>query len=322
MSEQAKAAGGGQVGESLYLLGHPVAHSKSPAMYNAVYERLGLSWRYGLMDCATEEAAEAFLASRDFLSVNVTTPYKPHALRAATARAASAKLAGGANLLVRKGDALIAYNTDGQGCVAYLERAGVRFRNACVVVCGTGPTALAIVHAAAVAGAREVVLVGRDKERSRAVLEDYVRTFGVLATATIDLPAAVEGHRSFRAAYDETKFKFGSYATSTQAISTADVVVDATPLGMKPGDPAPFDPSLFREGQFAFDVVYGHGETAFLCAARTAGCPAHDGAGMLVAQAALTVQTVCDIAKISLDAAFPSSDDLFAFMAKAAGFTC
>ena len=219
--------------QRLYLLGHPIAHSKSPVMYNAVYGRAGLPWTYGLADCATEDEAQAFLDARDFLSVNVTTPYKPHAYRAATARAASAKLAQGANVLVRKGDALIAYNTDGQGCVAYLERMGVSFAGKRVTVCGTGPTALSIVHACATAGADVVLLLGRDKERARRVLEDFVSRFGLLATATVDLPAARPHHRSFRAAYERTTFKFGSYATSTKALSSSDLVINATPLGMR-----------------------------------------------------------------------------------------
>ena len=68
--------------ENLYLLGHPIAHSKSPVMYNAVYGRLGLPWCYELADLACEDEARAFLAARDFLSVNITTPYKPHAYEA------------------------------------------------------------------------------------------------------------------------------------------------------------------------------------------------------------------------------------------------
>ena len=63
--------------EKLYVLGHPVSHSKSPVMYNAVYEKAGLPWHYGLMDVPTAPEAEAFLAARDFLSINITTPYKP-----------------------------------------------------------------------------------------------------------------------------------------------------------------------------------------------------------------------------------------------------
>lgn len=108
--------------EKLYVLGHPVSHSKSPVMYNAVYEKAGLPWHYGLMDVPTVPEAETFLAARDFLSINITTPYKPEAFAAADVRAASATLAHGANVLVNMDGALIAYNTDGQGCVAYLER--------------------------------------------------------------------------------------------------------------------------------------------------------------------------------------------------------
>ena len=222
--------------EHLYLLGHPIAHSLSPAMYNAVYERLGLPWRYDLADCATEEEAQSFVDARDFLSINITTPYKPLAYQAATAKAATAKLAQGANVLVKKGEALIGFNTDGQGCVTYLERTGFSFAGKRVAVCGTGPTALSILHACAIAGADVVMLVGRDKERSRKVLEGYVERFGLLANATVDLPAAQAHHRSFRTAYERTTFKFGSYTTSTKALAAADLVVNATPLGMNEGD--------------------------------------------------------------------------------------
>lgn len=303
--------------EKLFLLGHPIAHSKSPAMYNAVYERLGLPWRYDLADFATADEARAFLTEGDFLSVNITTPYKPLAFEAATATAATAKLAQGANLLVRRNGALIGYNTDGQGCVAYLEREGVSFAGKRVAVCGTGPTALSILHACSVAGADVCLLVGRDKERTRSVLEGYVERFGLLANATIDLPAAQPHHRSFRTAYERTTFKFGSYATSEKALASVDLVVNATPLGMNEGDPAPFDPTLLRPGQTAFDAVYGHGETAFLRGAREAGCTAFDGAGMLVAQAVATVGTVCDLAEVDLTLTF---DELFPLMAEAAGF--
>ena len=305
--------------QRLYLLGHPVAHSKSPAMYNAVYERLGLSWEYALADCATQEEAQLLLDARDFLSVNITTPYKPLAYQAATAKAASAKLALGANLLVRKGDALIGYNTDGQGCIAYLERTGFSFAGKRVAVCGTGPTALSILHASALAGADVALLVGRDKERTRRTLEGYVERFGLMATATIDLPPARPHHRSFRTAYERTVFKFGSYSTSEKALASADLVVNATPLGMGEGDPAPFDVSLLRPRQTVFDAVYGHGATALLAAAREAGCTVFDGAGMLVAQAVATVLTVCDLAGVDVPL---DEDELFDLMAQAAGFSC
>ena len=186
-----------------------------------------------------------------------------------------------------------------------------------MAVCGTGPTALSILHACAIAGADVAMLVGRDKERSRKVLEGYVERFGLLANATVDLPAAQAHHRSFRTAYERTTFKFGSYTTSTKALAAADLVVNATPLGMNEGDGSPFDVGLLSAGQTVFDAVYGHGETALVRAAREAGCTVHDGAGMLVAQAVATVHAVCDLAEV--DVAL-SDDELFALMAEAAGF--
>ncbi|NBI32066.1 shikimate dehydrogenase [Enterorhabdus sp. P55] len=319
MTVSAAGAPPAETPQKLYVLGHPIAHSKSPVMYNAAYERLGLPWHYGAMDLPDALDARAFLKKRDFLSVNITTPYKPLAFELATARAASARLAHGANVLVRKGDALIGYNTDGQGCVANLERAGFDFAGKRVAVCGTGPTSLAILHAAAQAGADEALLLGRDKDRAAEVLRAYVDEYGLLARATIDLPAASEGHLSFREAFDHVCFKYGSYATSTQAIAAADLIIDATPLGMAEGDPAPFDTALLHGGQWVFDAVYGHGETALVAAARAAGATALDGAGMLVAQAVVTVQIVCDIAEAPQPLGF---DELFALMAEAAGFDC
>lgn len=308
-----------QTRERLFILGHPVAHSKSPVMYNAVYAEMGLPWVYDFADQPTEDAARAFIAARDYLSINITTPYKQLAFEAATRKAASAKLACGANVLVRKGDELIGYNTDGDGCVKFLELAGFSFTGKRVVVCGTGPTALAILHACAVAGADVLLLISRKKEHAREVLEAYLDRFGLLANATIDLPAANPHHRSFREAYERPSFKFGSYATSEKAIAAADLVINATPLGMKPDDPAPFDTSILRPCQVVFDAVYASGETALVRDARAAGCEANNGGGMLVAQAVATVQIVCDIEGIDI----PFTDAaMFNRMADAAGFDC
>lgn len=304
--------------ERLYILGHPIAHSKSPVMYNAVFKKVGLPWTYGFMDLPEASQAEQFLAERDFLSINITTPYKPEAFAAADVKAASAQLAHGANVLVNKAGTLIAYNTDGQGCVAYLEREGVSFRGKKVVVCGTGPTSLSLLHAVAQAGPSEVLLVGRAVPRAHEVLRTYVDELGALVGRTVDMPALKEHHLSFAELYRQVDFKYGSYDTSRQAIAAADIILDATPLGMNEGDPTPFDPALLSARQTVFDVVYGHGETALVAAARAAGCRTFDGAGMLVGQAVVTVGILRDIAEEpKLD--LPDTE-LFALMAEAAGF--
>lgn len=303
--------------EKLYILGHPVDHSKSPVMYNAAYAHLGLPWEYGFMDLPTGQQAADFLASREYFSLNITTPYKPQAYAAADVKAASAQLARGVNLIANKDGCLMGFNVDGQGAVRFLERAGVGFMDAKVAVCGTGPTAMAILHACVIAGAAEVLLLGRDKERARRVLEAYVEDYRHLASTAIPMPSPDENHLDFVEAYEHAAFKFGSYDSCTKAIAASDVIVDATVLGMKEGDPAPFDAALLREGQVVMDTVYGHGESALVHAARQAGCIAFDGAGMLVSQAALTAITLGEVAGMPLAAGY---DELFDIMSAAAGF--
>ena len=194
------------------------------------------------------------------------------------------------------------------------------FKGKRVVVCGTGPTALSILHACAIAGADVLLLLSRDKERARSVLDAYLERFGRLANATIDFPAMKEGHRSFREAYTKPTFKFGSYTTSTGALGSADIIINATPVGMKPDDPAPFDTGLLRPGQVVMDAVYASGRTKLVTDALQADCKAaFNGGGMLVAQAVASALIVSDIAEVKI----PYSEaELFNLMADAAGFDC
>ena len=213
-------------------------------------------------------------------------------------RSEVANLVQGVNVLVNWAGRVYADNTDGKGCVSYLERCGAQFQGMQVAICGTGPTSLSIMHACASAGASRVCLLGRDLARARNVLDGY-----------LNRAAPTERGNPFVAfAYDRA---------GLEALGESSVIIDATSLGMKPGDPAPFDTGVLHAGQTVLDVVYGHGRTALIAAAEEAGCVAHDGAGMLVAQA---VETVRDIAEVTGSFSIPSHMDLFAIMASAAGF--
>lgn len=286
-------------------------------MYNCVYPKLGLDWNYGLKDVPTENAAEIFLRSDEYLSVNVTTPYKPLAFAAADIAAASAKLATGANLLAYSKDSLLAYNVDGVGCVSYLKREGANFDGAKVAICGSGPTALAIMHECAQAGAQSVLLLSRKSERAQSAVNGYLDTYRELLSTAILLNATSGAKPEFERAYENCKFMFGSYDKSKAAIASSDIIIDATPLGMHKDDPSPIDVSLIGENQVVFDTVYGHGETKLLQYARQVGAHAYDGRGMLVAQAVATVGIVCDINEVDMKF---DNDELFDMMASAAEF--
>ncbi len=284
--------------ERAFVLGHPVMHSKSPAMHNAAYQALGLNWEYGFADCPTEADARVFLNVRNWRAINITMPWKPLALQVADGRSMAAELACGANVLVNWGGRLYADNTDGKGCVAYLKRCGVVLGDARVVVCGTGPTSLAIMHACAEAGASRIALLGRDSGKAQRVLGSYCERL--------------------KAAPLQADFQAGSYDENTEALVNASLIIDATPLGMNDGDPAPFDVALLSAGQTVLDVVYAHGDSALMAAARATGCATYDGSGMLVGQA---VETIRDIAEITGIFAIPAHMDLFAIMAAAANFS-
>ena len=307
--------------EKLFVLGHPVAHSKSPAMYNAVYQALGLNWEYGFADCPTSEEASALLAAADFLSINITTPYKPLAYEHASVRTSSAVLAEGANVLVNKGGTLYGDNTDGIGCVSYLKRCGVTFQGASVAICGSGPTARAIMHACALAAVASMTLLGRDQRKAEAVLGDYRHRVDELASdasgalASLDPRYAAVGLGEISR---DCKFSAASYETGERALAEADIIIDATSLGMSAGDPAPFDVSLISPGQTIFDVVYAHGVTALVAGARARGARVFDGEGMLVSQAVATVHDIASTLELDVDF---DSIDLFSVMAAAAGFT-
>ena len=303
--------------EHAYILGHPIAHSKSPAMHNAAYQALGLDWEYGFADCETTEDARAFLMSGDWRACNVTMPYKPLALEAADTASAAASAAGGANVLVRgDGGAILADNTDGTGCVSYLQRCGARFEDARVVVCGTGPTAISILYACANAQAGTLALVSRDAQRAARKVGYRNESIG---PGPFDSFWGKMSQRDLvRSTHsDAPPFDVLAYREASDRIHAADIIIDATSLGMHAGDPAPFDTSLLRPGQVVFDVVYGHGETALIAAARAASCRAFDGSGMLVAQA---VETIRDIAAVVAGFSVSKDIDLFAIMAQAAGF--
>lgn len=261
------------------LIGNPVGHSLSPVMHNKLYEHMAKScphfgtWRYSTVLCEDEKSASEQIDKVRlgvYKGMNITMPYKRLALARADYVDPSADAAGGANVLVRKGFDLYAYNTDGTGAVGAIERvSGMSPVGRTVAVCGTGPTSVAIAAAFGAAGAREVCLFSRERAKARSTVERLELSLPQGAVCVLD---------------------YASYADAARIIPKADIVVDATPRGMKPDDEAIVDVSLFHEGQVVFDTVYNHGITKILAGARDNGAFAMDGLEMLVEQAALSAE--------------------------------
>ncbi len=253
------------------LLGHPVAHSLSPAMHNTAFRALEMNAAYLAWDVAPGGVAAALrgLAALGCGGANVTVPHKEEALRAVDRLDESARLAGSVNTVVFAPDGLVGHNTDGPGFLrAAREELGWEPSGSSLFVCGAGGAGRAVALFSARGGAAAITLCDADLVRADRVA-DEVRAAAPQAQV-----------RTCRA---------GSPETPAIAAACA-LVVQATPLGMKEQDSSPLPPEAFHAGQAAFDLVYVRPETPFMAAARHAGAHTANGLGMLLGQGVLAFE--------------------------------
>ncbi len=243
----------------LAVIGHPVAHSRSPDMQTAALAELGLAgeWTYGALDVAPEdfEAAVAELAvAGEYAGVNVTVPHKEAALRMADEASEGARAIGAANTLSFAEGRIAAANTDAGGLLRSLPRPPIGER---ALVLGAGGAARAAIWGLADAGA-EVDVWNRGPERAEGVAAEL----GARAVATPDP---------------------GDYG----------LIVNTTAVGLAGEDPfehLPIDADSFRPEQVVVDMVYTEEPSALLAAAEAAGATTVDGLEMLVQQGALSLR--------------------------------
>jgi shikimate dehydrogenase len=239
----------------LAVIGDPVGHSLSPLMHNGWIEDHGLDAVYVALPLRSDQPAAAIRALGSFglAGANVTIPHKE-----AAARAADRSEAPAANVLRWERDgSLSAFNTDGAGFLDALDEAAPNWRGRVrsALVLGAGGAAVAIGQALA-QHVEQIRFANRTADRAAAAASG-LRHGGV--TSWDELPAA---------------------------FAAADLVVQATALGME-GQPSRDWPlSHCRAGAIAVDIVYRPLETGFLRAARSSGLVAVDGLGMLIHQGA------------------------------------
>jgi shikimate dehydrogenase len=169
------------------VLGHPVAHSRSPAMHNAAFEELGLDWHYVKLPVRPElfEETVRALPGSGYAGANVTVPHKVAALAIADTKTAMAEAIGAANTLSFE-DGIEADNTDARGFLAALDEP-VAGRSALVL--GAGGAARAVVWALVDAGASEVSIWNRTPERAQQLAADFgaapeLRSADIVVNAT------------------------------------------------------------------------------------------------------------------------------------------
>ncbi len=249
----------------LALIGHPVTHSLSPAMHNAAFAEDDLDFVYVCLDVdpGSLPAAVKGLEALNLRGFNVTMPYKRAMIPLVDDLDESARISGAVNTVVIEASGTRGFNTDGGGMVMACEEVGIELRDRSVLLLGSGGTAAAIAVAFGEAGVGKLHIASRNIEHA-ASLQDKLSRNGMRNLSVHPLDA------------------------SEQGLPDANVVVNATPLGMKEDDPMPVPPEYVRKGRTFCDVVYRPGgETTLVRLARERGVPVVAGDRMLLYQGVL-----------------------------------
>ena len=236
------------------VIGDPVRHSLSPRLHNAGFVALGLDWTYVACPVAEGEAAEAVEAMRTLgiEGLSVTMPHKKSVASAVDDLSPTAAKLGAVNCVTRDGDRLVGENTDGIGFVDSLwSQLQMDPDGLTIVIVGAGGAARSIALATAEHGAK-VGILNRTAESAQQLVE-------IVGTS--------------------------SAVVQEEAIRDADLVVNATSLGMNEDDPLPFDLNFLSKGQSVIDLIYEPKKTALLTEAESLGARTLNGVAMLLHQA-------------------------------------
>ena len=242
------------------VIGTPLGHTLSPEVFQQFAAKMGRDIEYKPLELASERLAVAFALARSDGTVgwNITLPHKIAALSLVDEIDSSAQEIGAANV-IRFGQTTTAFNTDALGFLAPMEREGFSPFGHRAVVFGAGGAARAVAAALHSVRAAEVLIVNRTLSKAQTLAAD----FSARAMAPDDAGLA-------------------------DAVAQADLLVNATSLGLGgEGNPLPKGMAP-RRGAWAYDLVYRPIETPFLLAAKAAGAETFCGLPMLVAQAAAT----------------------------------
>ncbi len=248
------------------LIGCPIGHSKSPAMHNLAFKHLGINAVYLCFEVKPEQLKYVTKAMKalNIVGLNVTVPYKEAIINYLDEITEIAKKVGAVNTIFRRGAKLIGTNTDIEGFIRDL-RDSCRFsaKNKVVLVIGAGGASKAVCFGLADAGARQIFILDIDKRKSFSLARKLKRNYQGLQVKAIE-------------------------HNEVPVISEAvDLLVNATPVGMKKNDPRLIDLTLFSKKLLVYDLIYNPPMTDLLLQAKSCGIRYANGAGMLLRQATI-----------------------------------
>lgn len=253
------------------IFGYPLAHTLSPAMHEAAFKKLGIDANYLVLELAPDAFKKTMRGlSKCVLSgFNVTVPYKETVIRHLRKVSPEAKAIGAVNTVYRKDGTWTGANTDREGFLISLAKDGkFRPRGKKALVCGGGGASRAVTYGLAEKGIGEIAVADIVPEKARQVVRSLRRSFRRLKC------------RALAAGTPEVRL----------VLENADLVINATPLGLKEKDPCVVPPAWIPKAsgrrRLFMDLIYNPAETVFLKAAKRRGHRTLNGLGMLLYQGA------------------------------------
>ena len=255
------------------VIGHPIAHSKSPLIHQMFAEQTGQDIRYTAIDSPLDGFAATIERLREagYQGCNVTVPFKFEAFQLATQLSERAQAAQAVNTLKFDGDTILGDNTDGAGLVRDIQHnLGTLLKDKRVLLIGAGGAAygvaLPLVHARVFLN-----ILNRTEQKAKALKKSLLQ-----ALERSRSPAIFD-------AINQPSSKVDVYSLMNEG-QPFDVVINATSAGLTDSE-IPLPPGIFAPHALAYDMMYGR-DTPFMKFSRAQGAQVADGLGMLVEQAA------------------------------------
>lgn len=247
----------------LGVIGHPISHSLSPRMHNAVFANGEIDYSYLAMDVNPGKLEDAVkgLAALGFVGFNVTMPHKENIIPLLDSLDESARVVGAVNTVVIRDGTLSGMNTDGSGFVEACAESGLDFAGKKILLLGAGGAAAAIAVAVLHEKVESLVIANRTPGRAKGLAEKIDPIRGGSRVVAISLEDAIEES------------------------AAVDVIVNTTYLGMKDKDPMPLPEWCLGPEKVVCDAVYLRGGvTDLISQAREAGARTISGERMLLYQ--------------------------------------
>jgi shikimate dehydrogenase len=242
------------------IFGYPIEHTLSPAMQNAAFEAAGLDYCYIPFLVHPDELENAVKAIRsmNIRGINITVPHKEKVIPFIDQIHEEALFIGAVNTIVNTDDRLIGFNTDGRGFMKSLEESGILVKDKDILIIGAGGAARAVAYYLC-REVRSLKLYGRTQLKVERLAADLTKVKNIVSTIN-----------------------------DISDIGHFDIIINATPLGLKSYDPLPVDVNRLSSGQTVCDLIYK--ETRLLKEASKKRCNVINGLGMLLWQGALAFE--------------------------------